>query len=146
MKKKISLIIPCYNEEEMIDILYDEINKVLVKLPKYDFIFLFVDDGSKDQTLSLIKAKAKKDHRVKYISFSRNFGKESSMLAGLEAAQKLDVDAALLMDADMQDPPSLMLEFFKYYEEGYKYIFTRNKTRKGQALLKRFFANAYYVI
>ena len=146
MKKKISLIIPCYNEEEMIDILYDEINKVLVKLPKYDFIFLFVDDGSKDQTLSLIKAKAKKDHRVKYISFSRNFGKESSMLAGLEAAQKLDVDAALLMDADMQDPPSLMLEFFKYYEEGYKYIFTRNKTRKGQALLKRFFANAFYVI
>ncbi len=130
----------------MIDLLYKEITNVIVKLPKYDFIFLFVDDGSKDNTLALIKEKAKQDLRVKYISFSRNFGKESSMLAGLEAAQKLDVDAALFMDADMQDPPILMLEFFKYYEEGYKYIFTRNKTRKGQALLKRFFANAFYVI
>lgn len=146
MKKNVSLIIPCYNEEEMIDLLYEEINKVLVELPNYDFTFLFVDDGSKDKTLELIKDKAKDDERVKYISFSRNFGKESSMLAGLEATQKMDMDVALIMDADMQDPPSLMLEFFKYYEEGYKYVFARNKTRKGQALLKRFFANAFYTI
>lgn len=146
MQKKISLIIPCYNEEAMIDILYDEINKVLPKLPNYDFVFLFVDDGSKDNTLALIKEKAKKDTRVKYISFSRNFGKESSMLAGLEASLKMDVDACLFMDADLQDPPSLMIEFFRYYEEGYKYIFARNKDRKGQAFFKKVFSNLFYKV
>jgi len=146
MNKKINLIIPCYNEEEMIFKLYEEISKVLVKLPNYDFTLLFVDDGSKDNTLNLIKEKAREDSRVKYISFSKNFGKEASMLAGLEASQKMDVDACLFMDADLQDPPSIMVDFFKYYEEGYKYIFARNKDRKGQAFLKKVFAKMFYKV
>lgn len=146
MKKKISLIIPCYNEEEMIFTLYDEITKVTEKLSQYDFTLLFVDDGSKDKTLTLIKEKAALDQRVKYISFSRNFGKESSMLAGLEASLKLDVDACLFMDADLQDPPSIMIDFIKYYEEGYKYIYARNKDRKGQAFLKKVFSTLFYKV
>lgn len=146
MKKKISLIIPCYNEEEMIFTLYDEITKVTEKLSQYDFTLLFVDDGSKDKTLTLIKEKAALDQRVKYISFSRNFGKESSMLAGLEASLKLNVDACLFMDADLQDPPSIMIDFIKYYEEGYKYIYARNKDRKGQAFLKKVFSTLFYKV
>ncbi len=146
MNKKISLIIPCYNEEEMIFRLYDEITKVIEKLPRYNFTLLFVNDGSKDKTLPLIKEKAALDSRVKYISFSRNFGKESSMLAGLEASLKLDVDACLFMDADLQDPPSIMIDFIKYYEDGYKYIYARNKDRKGQAFLKKVFSTIFYKV
>lgn len=146
MKKLISLIIPCFNEEEMIEKLYVEINKVTAQLPNYDFIYLFINDGSKDRTLELVKEKSKIDPRVKYISFSRNFGKEPSMLAGLEASQKLGVDACMFMDADLQDPPSLMIEFFKYYEEGYKYIFAKNKDRRGQAFLKKVFSVIFYKI
>lgn len=146
MEKRICLIIPCFNEEEMINKLYLEVNKVVEMLQSYNFTYLFVNDGSKDQTLALIKQLATKDQRVKYISFSRNFGKESSMLAGLEAAHKLKFDACLLMDADLQDPPSIMIDFFKYYEEGYKYIYARNKTRKGQAFLKKEFSKAFYKI
>lgn len=146
MNKQIALIIPAYNEREMIDILYDEVTKVINPLKQYDFIFLFVDDGSKDETLALVKAKALVDPRIKYVSFSRNFGKEAAMLAGLEASKKLNVDAALFMDADLQDPPSIIVDLLGYYEDGYKYIYTRNKTRKGQGLLKKFFAISFYKV
>lgn len=146
MKKKIALIIPAFNEEEMIETLYQEITKVINPLVAYNFILLFVDDGSKDKTLPLIKEKAILDERVKYVSFSRNFGKESSMFAGLEYAKKLTVDAAIFMDADLQDPPAIIIEFLKYYEEGYKYIYTRNKNRKGQGFLKKMFSIAFYKV
>lgn len=146
MNKKISLIIPCYNEEEMIFTLYEEITKVISKIPQYDFTLVFVNDGSKDKTLPLIKEKAALDSRVKFISFSRNFGKESSMLAGLEASLKMNVDACLFMDADLQDPPSIMIDFIRYYEEGYKYIYARNKDRKGQAFLKKVFSTLFYKV
>ncbi|MFA5659813.1 MAG: glycosyltransferase family 2 protein [Bacilli bacterium] len=146
MNKKISLIIPCYNEEEMIFTLYEEITKVISKIPQYEFTLLFVNDGSKDKTLPLIKEKAALDSRVKFISFSRNFGKESSMLAGLEASLKMNVDACLFMDADLQDPPSIMIDFIRYYEEGYKYIYARNKDRKGQAFLKKVFSTLFYKV
>lgn len=146
MNKQIALIIPSYNEQEMINILYDEVTKVINPLTTYDFTFLFVDDGSHDATLNLIKTLASSDKRIKYVSFSRNFGKEASMLAGLESAKKLNVDAAIFMDADLQDPPSMIVDFLAYYEEGYKYIYTRNKTRKGQSFLKKFFSVSFYKV
>lgn len=146
MNKQIALIIPAYNESEMINTLYNEITKVINPLKAYDFTILFVNDGSVDNTLELIKAKAKNDKRIKYVSFSRNFGKESSMLAGLESAKALNVDAAIFMDADLQDPPSIINDFLAFYEEGYKYIYTRNKNRKGQGLLKKIFAISFYKI
>ena len=88
-----------------------------------------MDDGSRDETLNLVKALNSTDERVKYVSFSRNFGKEAAMLAGLEYSKAMNVDAMLLMDADLQDPPSLIGKFLKYFEEGYQYIYTRNKSR-----------------
>lgn len=146
MKQKICLIIPSYNEEKMIDTLYHEITKVVNDIEGYDFTLLFVDDGSKDQTLALVKNHAISDTRVKYVSFSRNYGKEAAMLAGLEYAQKLNADAAIFMDADMQDPPVIIKDFLKYYEEGYKYIYTRNRNRKGQGFLKKFFSVSFYKV
>lgn len=146
MNKRIALIIPAFNESEMVNTLYAEIIKVITPIKNYDFSILFVNDGSKDNTLDLVKIKASQDERVKYVSFSRNFGKEASMLAGLEHAKKFNVDAAIFMDADLQDPPEIIVEFLKYYEEGYKYIYTRNKNRKGQGLLKKFFSVAFYKI
>lgn len=146
MTKRVCLIVPAYNEEAMMATLYQEITSVINPLTSYEFILLVVDDGSSDNTLKLVKEIAKKDQRVKYLSFSRNYGKEASMLAGLEAAHNLDVDAAMFMDADLQDPPGLIVDFLKYYEEGYKYIFTRNKTRKGQAFIKKMFSYAFYKV
>jgi glycosyltransferase involved in cell wall biosynthesis len=144
--KKIGLIIPCFNEEEMINKLYSETEKVISKIPSFEFFYIFIDDGSSDQTLSLIKEKAQSNNRVKYISFSKNFGKESAMLAGLKASLKLNVDASIFMDADLQDPPYLIIEFLGYFTQGYNYVVARNINRKGQAFFKRFFSNLYYVI
>lgn len=142
--KKIGIIIPCYNEEEVLEITYPEINKYLPL--DYQYFFIFIDDGSKDKTLSIIKELAKENKNVKYISFSRNFGKEAAMLAGLKVCKTLDVDATLMLDADLQDPPSLIPEFLKLYEEGYKHIYAKHKTRKGESKLKTFFALTFYKI
>ena len=103
--EKISLIIPCYNEEESLPYLFAELKKVTAEMAEYDFEMLFVDDGSKDNTLPQRREMAKEDGRVKYISFSRNFGKESAMYAGF---CNVTGDYAAVMDADMQDPPSLL--------------------------------------
>jgi glycosyltransferase involved in cell wall biosynthesis len=140
--KKIAIIIPCYNEEEVLSFFYEEVKKHF--LSEYDFKLVFVDDGSRDKTLEKIKALSEKDENVKYLSFSRNFGKEAAMFAGLEAAKKLNVDAAILIDADLQDPPSLIPEMLRYYSEGYKHIYTKHKTRKGEPFLKTIFAMMFY--
>ena len=142
--KRISIIVPCYNEEEVLDILYTEIQKYFD--PKYYFNLVFIDDGSKDKTLEIVKGLSEKDERVKYVSFSRNFGKEAAMFAGLEAAQKLDSDAAILIDADLQDPPSLIPQMLEYYEQGHKHIYAKHKTRKGEPFLKTFFAMMFYKV
>jgi glycosyltransferase involved in cell wall biosynthesis len=142
--KKITLIVPCYNEEAVLSILYTEIQKYFN--PKYRFQIVFVDDGSKDRTLEIIQDLSKKDQRIKYVAFSRNFGKEAAMLAGLEAAKKLNSDAAIMIDADLQDPPSLIPEMLEYYEQGYKHIYTKHKTRRGEPLLKKFFAMLFYKV
>ena len=109
--KKISLIIPCFNEEKVLGILYDELNKVTGQMNTYEFEFLFIDDGSKDKTLSVLKSFAEKDERVIYLSFSKNFGKEAAMYAGFCNAVG---DYVAVMDADMQYPPSLLPRMITY--------------------------------
>lgn len=138
--KKISIIVPCYNEEESLNAFYDEIQNWLD--PKYDMDFVFVNDGSKDKTLSILRKLAQEDKRVKYVSFSRNFGKESAMHAGLKKAQ--NSDAIIMMDADLQHPPHLIPEMIKYWEDGYNIVYTKFSSRKGEPLLKRFFVKCFY--
>lgn len=142
--KKITMIVPCFNEEDVINIFYDELLKYVDD--KYQYTFVFVDDGSKDKSLNIIKELNKKDERIKYISFSRNFGKEAAMYAGLEAAKALNSDAAIIMDADMQDPPSLIPEMLKYYEMGFQHIYAKHRTRKGESFFKKICAKTFYKI
>lgn len=140
----ITLIIPCYNEEESLPLLYPELVKVSQGMPEQAFEFLFVNDGSRDKTLVLLKELAQNDDRVKYISFSRNFGKEAAMYAGLENAKG---DYVAFMDADMQDPPSLLPQMYKAVTEvGYDSAATRRVTRKGEPPIRSFFARMFYKI
>ena len=143
MKKKLlSVIVSCYNEEQALPFFYDEIVKTADALKKVDFEFIFVNDGSSDKTLDIIKNYAKSDKRVKYVSFSRNFGKEAAMLAGLEYSKG---DYVTLMDADLQDPPSLLSDMLKIIEdEGYDCVGTRRVTRKGEPKVRSFFARMFY--
>lgn len=140
--KKISLIIPCFNEEEVLGILYDELNKVTNQMNGYEFEFLFIDDGSKDKTLSILKGFAEKDDRVVYLSFSKNFGKEAAMYAGFCNATG---EYVAVMDADMQDPPSLLPEMMTYLESGeYDSVATRRVSRQGEPKIRSFFARRFY--
>ena len=140
--KKISVVVSCYNEEEAIPLFYKEINKIINKMKNVNFEIIFVDDGSKDKTLDVCKDLHKKDKKVKYISFSRNFGKEAAMLAGLEYASG---DYVTLMDADLQDPPALLPEMYKILEESnYDCVGTRRVTRKGEPPIRSFFARCFY--
>ncbi len=142
MKEKISLIIPCYNEEESLEYLYQALNDVMQKMDKYDFEILFVNDGSTDNTLEEIKSFARTDERIIYLSFSRNFGKESAMYAGFCNATGAYV---AIMDADMQDPPSLLPEMIQYLERGgYDSVATRRVTREGEPKVRSFFARQFY--
>ena len=141
MKKLISVVVSCYNEEEVLPIFYGEINKVSEKIDNVNFEFLFVDDGSKDKTLSVIKDISKDDSRVKYISFSRNFGKEAAMLAGLSYAKG---DYVAVMDADMQDPPKLLIDMYESIEDGYDVCATRRITRTGEPKVRSFFSKIWY--
>ena len=143
--KKISIIVPCYNEEQAIPFFYDEITKIAESL-KEDFEFIFVNDGSVDKTIDIIKEYAKKDKRVKYINFSRNFGKEAAMYAGLELSIG---DYVAIMDADLQDPPSLLPEMIAILEDensDYDAVGTRRVTRKGEPPIRSFFARKFYKI
>lgn len=141
-KKKLSLVVPCYNEEEVMPYFYEEFQKVAEHLEEYDIEVIFIDDGSKDRTLELAKTLSVKDQRVKYISFSRNFGKEAAIYAGL---QKAGGDYIVLMDADLQDPPSLLPQMLKAVtEEGYDSAATRRVTRKGEPVIRSFFARRFY--
>ncbi len=144
MEKQITIIVPCFNEEEVIEIFYKEITKYFVD--SYKFNILFVDDGSKDNTLAIIKQLANQDNRIKYLSFSRNFGKEAALLAGFEGALKLKSDAVIIIDVDLQDPPSLIPVMIKYYEEGYLHIYAKHRTRAGEPKLKTFFAKSFYKV
>ena len=141
--KKLSLIVPCFNEEEALPFFYKESCDVLKKM-KTDYEMIFVDDGSKDGTLSVIEGFARKNSKVKYISFSRNFGKEAAMYAGFCNA---DGDYVAVMDADMQDPPALLPEMFEILEKGeYDSIATRRVDRKGESKVRSWFARMFYRI
>lgn len=142
--EKISVIVPCFNEEQALPFFFEEINKTMKQMDYVDFELLFIDDGSKDNTLNIIKDFAKKDERVRYISFSRNFGKEAAIYAGFKHCAG---DYAVLMDADLQDPPYLLPEMYKAIkEEGYDSAATRRVTRKGEPKIRSFFARLFYKI
>ena len=142
--EKISVIVPCFNEEDSLPFFYEEINKVSNEMNEVSFEFLFVDDGSKDRSLSILKEYAFKDERVKYISFSRNFGKEAAIYAGLKNSCG---DYVVIMDADLQDPPTLLSEMYQVVsEEGYDSAATRRVSRKGEPPVRSFFARLFYKI
>ncbi len=141
--KKISLVVPCYNEQEVIKLFYKEIQKIKKDFKNVSFEIIFVNDGSKDKTLEIIRELSKNDD-VRYLSFSRNFGKEAAMYAGLEASTG---DYVAVMDADLQDPPALLHEMYEILESGeYDSVATRRVTRKGEPVIRSFFARMYYKI
>ncbi|MDD3242006.1 MAG: glycosyltransferase family 2 protein [Bacilli bacterium] len=141
--KMISVVVPCYNEEEALPHFYKEIVKIAKEMDdKVDFEFLFVNDGSKDDTLDMLRDLSKRDDRVRYISFSRNFGKEAAMFAGLENSKG---DYVTVMDADLQDPPKLLIDMYDLItKDGYDCVATRRSTRKGEPPIRSFFARCFY--
>ncbi len=142
MKKLISAVVPCYNEEDALPLFYEEIKKVAEQLPETDFEFLFVNDGSQDKTLEILRNLAKGDARVRYLSFSRNFGKEAGMLAGLEHAKG---DYVAILDADLQDPPEYLVEMYRILEQGeYDCVNLFREDREGEGRIRSFFSNAFY--
>lgn len=143
IKKLISIVVACYNEEEVLPVFYEEINRVSNKMKDVNFEFLFVDDGSVDKTLSVIKKLVKKDKRVKYISFSRNFGKEAAMNAGLNYSKG---DYVALMDADLQDPPNMLIDMYQYIQDDYDVVATRRITRNGEPKIRSIFSKLWYKI
>ena len=140
--EKISIVVPCYNEEETLPIFYEEITKIATEMKKVEFEFLFINDGSKDNTLNILRELSKKDKRVRYISFSRNFGKEGGMYAGLENATG---DYVAIMDADMQDPPEMVKTMYEdIKEEGYDCVALCSPNHKGYSPVRKLFTNWWY--
>jgi len=139
--KKISILIPAYNEEDVLEHLYQRLGKLANDNKNYDFEFMFADDGSTDNTLQIIKDYAETDDRIGYVSLSRNFGKEIGMIAGLDAVTG---DATVIIDADLQDPPELIPKMIKYWEEGYDDVYAKRNSREGETWIKLVTANAYY--
>jgi len=138
----LTAIVPCYNEEEALHYFYEEMKKVMEKMQDVEFELLFVNDGSKDNTLQEIKKLADDDSRVKFVSFSRNFGKEAAIYAGLQYAGG---DLVCIMDADLQDPPSLLPDMYHaIVSEGYDSVATRRVSRKGEPPIRSFFARMFY--
>lgn len=141
--EKLSIIVPCYNEEEALPIFYTEMNKVIEQNLKHLQIeYIFINDGSKDKTLNTIREMSQKDERVRYISFSRNFGKEAAMYAGLKECTG---DFVTVIDVDLQDPPILLKEMYDILKQGeYDVVGTRRVTRKGEPPIRSFFAKIFY--
>lgn len=140
-KKLVSILIPAYNEEEVLPMLFKRLDALAEDNTAYRFEFLFVNDGSRDKTLEMIQSQAKKDYRISYVNFSRNFGKETAMLAGFDYAKG---DAVVNIDADLQDPPELIGEMLKYWEEGYDDVYAKRRSRAGESWLKKFTSRSYY--
>lgn len=142
MSKLLSIVVPCYNEEEAIPIFYDEICKIREKMTSVETELVFIDDGSKDGTLAELRKLRAIDKSVRYTSFSRNFGKEAGIYAGLE---KTKGDYVVIMDVDLQDPPALLPEMLGYIESGeYESVATRRVDRKGEPPVRSFFARKFY--
>jgi glycosyltransferase involved in cell wall biosynthesis len=141
--KKISILIPAYNEQDVLETLYHRLGKIANDNKKYDFEFMFVDDGSRDKTLEMIKDFAEEDRRVGYVSFSRNFGKEIAMIAGFD---HVTGDATVIIDADLQDPPELIPEMINLWEKGYDDVYAKRLSREGESWLKKTSSQLYYRI
>ncbi|MDP4103594.1 MAG: glycosyltransferase family 2 protein [Bacillota bacterium] len=140
--KLISIVIPCYNEEKSIELFYSTVQPVLENINYIDYEFIYVNDGSKDATEAKLREISKAEKNVRYISFSRNFGKESAMLAGIEAALG---DAVILMDVDLQDPPELLPQMIEdWFVEGFDVVYTRRSTRSGEPPIRSWFAKQFY--
>lgn len=141
MKKLITILVPVYNEESVIELFYHRISNVTNGIENYNFEVLFINDGSTDQTLPLIKQLRATDNHISFIDLSRNFGKEITMLAGFDFAKG---DAVIIIDADLQDPPELIPQMIEYWEQGYDDVFARRKSRKGESWLKKWTSKNFY--
>lgn len=141
--KKVSILIPCYNEEASLPILYPELKKLMDSQIDYEWEVLFVNDGSRDNTLTIIKELRNQDKRICYVDLSRNFGKENAMLAGFDYATG---DCMVIMDADLQDPPSLIPEMLRYWEEGYDDVYAKRNNRGKESWLRKQFSLLFYAI
>jgi glycosyltransferase involved in cell wall biosynthesis len=140
--KLVSIIVPCYNEEKSVEMFYSVVNPILESIQEINYEFIYVNDGSKDATEQELRELSKKFSNVRYLSFSRNFGKEAAMLAGIEAALG---DAIVLMDVDLQDPPSLLPQMIEdWLENGYDVVYTRRTTRNGEPPIRSWFAKQFY--
>lgn len=140
-KKLITILVPAYNEQEVLHLLYDRLEKLMNENTNYDFEVLLVNDGSKDKTFEIMQELREKDKRFCYLNLSRNFGKETAMIAGLDYCKG---DAVVIIDADLQDPPELIPEMIKYWEEGYDDVYAKRKSREGETWLKKFTSKMYY--
>lgn len=141
--KKLSIIIPMYNEEESLPHLYKRLDALGESIPNYELEFLFVNDGSKDNSLNIVKGYRKSDPRVCYVNLSRNYGKETAMGAAFDYVTG---DAVAIIDADLQDPPELIVDMLKYYEEGYDDVYAKRRSRKGETWLKKFTSKKFYQV
>ena len=143
MKKKVSIIVPAYNEEASLQKLYESICQLVDSLTDYDMELLFVNDGSTDTTQAIIASLADKDNRVAFVELSRNFGKEAAMLAGFDHAKG---DCAVIIDADLQDPPHVIAEMLQWWEQGYEDVYARRRTRGKESWLRRRLTMLFYRI
>ena len=139
--QNVDIIVPCYNEAEVLNVFFKETSAIINKIENYNFNFIFIDDGSKDDTVKIIKKLADTNDNVKYVSFSRNFGKEAGMYAGLKYSSG---EYVIIMDADLQHPPSLIPEMIKGIEEGYDCVAAKRTNRKGEARIRSLFSNLFY--
>lgn len=139
--KKISILVPCYNEEASLPLLYAELQELFETLPAYEWEVWFVNDGSTDHTQQVLLQLRSQDERVNVIDLSRNFGKENAMLAGFDYVQG---DCMVIMDADLQDPPRTVVEMVQYWEEGYQDVYARRKTRGNESWLRKTLSLAFY--
>ena len=137
----ITILIPAYNEEAVLTQLYERLNTLAKTTPKYNFEFLFINDGSRDKTLPILKDLSKKDTRISYVNLSRNFGKESAMLAGFDYVTG---DATVIIDADLQDPPELIPRMIKFWEEGYDDVYAKRRSREGESWFKKKSSSLFY--
>lgn len=143
MKRKVSIVVPCYNEQESLPHLYEAVSSLMDSLPQYQWELLLVNDGSCDDTMPVIRRLASKDSRVSYVNLSRNFGKENAMLAGFDYVKG---DCMILMDADLQDPPSLIPDMLRYWEDGYEDVYARRRDRERKLAEKKVIPRVLLVI
>jgi len=141
--KKITILVPCYNEEKSLPLLYPELKTLMDSQSNYEWEVLFVNDGSRDNTLNLIKALQVADDRINYVDLSRNFGKENAMLAGFDYATG---DCMVIMDADLQDPPSLIPQMLEYWEQGFEDVYAKRATRGKESWLRKKLSLLFYKI